>query len=339
MKSAIRARAFILILVVCLSLSCNFANRMAQPTPTVTSAPTETPLVTKTPVPTPTETPVPTATFTPAPTVVQPTAGPTATTVVEASVPRQFVVNQMLRYSGGVNKVDVSGSVVKDTYDRYVVSMAAGESLNISVSSPQQTAGFMVVGPNQQAMRGSESGDARWWSSGITDAGDYAIVIGSELGRASYTLSVNITLGGAAAGGPYQALSTAKCKEIEGQAQSALGVNFSNNVGGFSFSGLSGKACVIAANGNGNKFKSVDAVIDALDAAFAGEWSEKSSLTADGATGAVRGYQNDDGILIVSVQWQPAPEAECPAGQPISACEVKPKYKLYTISIYAATNK
>jgi len=197
----------------------------------------------------------------------------------------------------------------------------------------------MVVGPNQQPMRGSESGDARWWSSGITEAGDYAIVIGSELGQAHYTLSVNIALGGAAAGGPYKAMATARCKEIEGQAQTALGVNFSNNVGNFSFSGLSGKACVIAASGNGNKFKSVDAVIEALNEAYNGEWSEKSSLTADGATGAVRGYQNDDGILIISVRWQPAPEAECPAGQPISNCEVKAKYKLYSITIYAATNK
>ena len=44
----------------------------------------------------------------------------------------------------------------------------------------------------------------------------------------------------------------------------------------------------------------------------------------------------DMGLLLISVGWEPSADAQCSSDQPISACELKPEQKLYTILIQAA---
>jgi hypothetical protein len=41
-------------------------------------------------------------------------------------------------------------------------------------------------------------------------------------------------------------------------------------------------------------------------------------------------------LALISAQWAPSPDAKCPADQPISACNLTPEQKLYTITIQVA---
>jgi hypothetical protein len=61
-------------------------------------------------------------------------------------------------------------------------------------------------------------------------------------------------------------------------------------------------------------------------------WGPGTAL-ADGPTGTVTGFAKGDNRLQLAVDWQPAPEASCPADQPISACNVPPAQQLITIRL------
>ena len=45
----------------------------------------------------------------------------------------------------------------------------------------------------------------------------------------------------------------------------------------------------------------------------------------------------DDALLLIMAHWTPDPAANCPVDQPISACELTPEQRLYTVTIQAAT--
>jgi hypothetical protein len=44
----------------------------------------------------------------------------------------------------------------------------------------------------------------------------------------------------------------------------------------------------------------------------------------------------DMGLLLISTQWAPTPEAQCRADQPISTYNLTPAQKQYTIQLQAA---
>ena len=77
------------------------------------------------------------------------------------------------------------------------------------------------------------------------------------------------------------------------------------------------------------------AAIEALKAAMLG-WEENMAYAAGGPTGASIGLTRDQGLMLLSAGWTPAPDANCPADQPISACELAPEQQLYTVTIAAA---
>jgi hypothetical protein len=344
MKYSIRVRVFILFLAAILLMACGLMGRLepgaGQP-PTSTAAPVQPSPTSAPPQPTPTaviEPTQPPTALPPAPaTAAAPTAAPTS--AVLPTMATRFAKDQVIGFAAGTMQSTVDGSVNQGSYDRYRMSLAAGESLNIQLSSTQQTAGFALLGPDQKPMKGSENQEARWYSASVQDSGEYAIIVGSELGRADYSLVVTL---GQPAGTPtssvgsYAPLPAGDCKQVRSQARNALGVTFSMSEAGFNAAtGERGIACVLAANGTGTNFSSVDAAMSALLGAFGG-WSSDSNLAADGATGASRGLRRGNDLMLVTVQWQPAASAQCPADQPISACNLTPEQQLYTVVIQAA---
>jgi putative hemolysin len=65
-------------------------------------------------------------------------------------------------------------------------------------------------------------------------------------------------------------------------------------------------------------------------------WQEDMQYAAGGPTGDVAGYRRADTLCLASAGWEPAPDADCPPDQPISACELAPGQKLYTITLTCA---
>ncbi len=246
----------------------------------------------------------------PAAAAVAPTAAPTT-----AALPTQashFNKDQVIGFPAGSMQATISGSVNYGNHDRYRFSLVAGESVNIQLSSTQQTAGFALLGPDQKPMKGSENYQARWYSAGFLDGGEYAVVVTSELGRADYELVVTIgQLKGTPTSsvGSYAPLPANRCKQLRSQARNAVGAVFSMGEGSFSAAtGERGIACVLSASIDKDNFTSAEDVMSALVGAFPG-WSSDSNLAADGTNSSVRGLRDDDDLLLISVQLQSSSDA------------------------------
>jgi hypothetical protein len=48
------------------------------------------------------------------------------------------------------------------------------------------------------------------------------------------------------------------------------------------------------------------------------------------------GYRKGKDLCLLNVRWAPAPGANCPQDQPISACNLRPEQRAYTITLNCA---
>ena len=264
------------------------------------------------------------------------------------TVASAFVKDQMIRFETGPLNANLTGSVAAGSYDRYRLSLAAGENLDLRLSSPQGTAGFVLLDPNQQPMPGTESQRANWYSAEVRTPGEYRIIVGSMAGRADYNLAVKVTNAGAplvslptavptlAPGAAYRALPAKECAQLQSQLQSALQMNLNLSESSFGMpAGDTGQACTLFAEGNGLTFGSVPQVMTAVRSVFGG-WSEDLTLSADGPTGSEVGLRRGGDLALISVGWAPSPDANCPSDQPIATCSLTPEQQLYTVLIQVA---
>jgi TolB protein len=98
--------------------------------------------------------------------------------------------------------------------------------------------------------------------------------------------------------------------------------------------GATGTGCQSTITGTGAQFESPDAVVSELGSMLEGEgWVVDPMFAAGGPTGVSAGYRNDDQICVASARWEPDPSANCPADQPVSACQVTPEQQLYTVTL------
>ncbi len=98
-----------------------------------------------------------------------------------------------------------------------------------------------------------------------------------------------------------------------------------------------GTGCGLTAKGTGANFQDQGKVATSLRTLFTGlGWKQDNAYDADGPTGTASGYRQNSALALVSVKWAPAPDANCPKDQPISACTLKPAQKLYTITVNIA---
>jgi hypothetical protein len=65
-------------------------------------------------------------------------------------------------------------------------------------------------------------------------------------------------------------------------------------------------------------------------------WDELINYQAGGPTGAATGLTRDMGLMLISVDWEPAADANCPTDQPIASCTLTPEQKNYTVTINTA---
>jgi hypothetical protein len=142
----------------------------------------------------------------------------------------------------------------------------------------------------------------------------------------------------AVASAVYQPVSTEVCQILQEGAAESLGLTFTMEMGTpFTdyASGETGLGCTLTATTNGALIPDPYDALTKLTNGFIG-WTLQSAYDAGGPTGAATAMTRDSGLLLISVGWEPAPDANCPADQPISACELTPEQKLYTVKIEAA---
>lgn len=137
--------------------------------------------------------------------------------------------------------------------------------------------------------------------------------------------------------GPYMPIPADACQTLKTDAETALKVTFVQSEAPF-FDYVSqegGAGCLLTAQGTGADFESPVAVVNALQAAFVG-WTVDQQYAAGGPTGDAAGMTRDQALMLISAQWTPAPDANCPNDQPIAACKLTPEQQLYTVTVNTA---
>ena len=137
------------------------------------------------------------------------------------------------------------------------------------------------------------------------------------------------------AGSEYVVPSADLCQMIEGIAQETLGVPFElNMMDSFTdiVAGESGSGCTMLAQVTEDQLTlQNDAKTDLMNALIG--WEEDPMYMVDGGTGTGTGLRRDMALMLLTISWLPVESADCPDNQPISACELTPDQKLYTIEI------
>lgn len=136
----------------------------------------------------------------------------------------------------------------------------------------------------------------------------------------------------------YQPVTAEVCQIIQEGATESLRLTFTMEASApFTdyASGETGLGCTLTATTTGASISDPSDALAKLVSGFVG-WTEDQKYAAGGPTGAATGMTRDAGLLLISVGWEPSADANCPADQPISACELTPEQKLYTVKIEAA---
>jgi hypothetical protein len=137
---------------------------------------------------------------------------------------------------------------------------------------------------------------------------------------------------------PYVPVARDVCKMIQETANSVLATSFvmePNTPFDFIWTGESGTACTLTASGTGMDFNDPSNIVRDLISAMPG-WEENPNYSANGAAGESVTLTRDMAVMVISAGWEPAPEANCLADQPISACSLSPDQKQYTVKIELA---
>ena len=124
---------------------------------------------------------------------------------------------------------------------------------------------------------------------------------------------------------PIESVDAAQCDALQAALSEQLGHELTKQ---------EGAACTLVATGTGEDFGSFVDVAQTIREVFEAEgWAEEEAAIADGPTGTATRYFKDTTVAAVSAGWEPADEANCPADQPISDCDVEPSQQNFTISI------
>jgi hypothetical protein len=136
--------------------------------------------------------------------------------------------------------------------------------------------------------------------------------------------------------GGFKPVDSTACGDLAKAMGQALGVKavvveapFQDYV-----TGQAGTGCHAAVAGSGWDFVAVTKSLWAMLAAQG--WQEDTMYAADGPTGTAGGFRQGDGLCLVTVEWKPSPDANCPSDKPISDCQLKPEQKLYSVSLNCA---
>lgn len=237
-----------------------------------------------------------------------------------------------------------SGQLSVNQAIRFVLSAGKGQRMNVnlnteplSVSMPYVS--LYIVGADGTVLT---QGPNLVWSGILNARQDYFIEVQSLSQQPiGYTVEVNIPAGVSAVAPsnlPYVPVSVEVCGILQDIAANAIALAFSMEPSGNfmdSITGESGKGCILTAMATGMKFSNPASVRATLVEAFLG-WTEQTNYQADGPMGSTTAMTRDMGLLLITVDWIPSPDANCPSDQPISACNLAPEQKLYTVQISAA---
>ena len=125
----------------------------------------------------------------PSPTAAPVDDAPSEVVPAEPAPDQEFAVAERIEFAAGSTTGTKSGAVILGQRDRYTLGAAAGQTMNVSITSLEDNAVFDLVGPEGAPL------DTEVTTSTVTLPldGDYVVVVGGTRGNATYELVVSIT--------------------------------------------------------------------------------------------------------------------------------------------------
>jgi len=245
-----------------------------------------------------------------------------------------------IQFAAGEDSAQVFGDIPPNGIDHYVLRAMSGQEITVNVDIFDDNPITLAIAGADGTILNQYDTDTTTWTGVIPSTQDYYIDILSRDDQATidYALVVVIPAAEEEAHRNYEPVTPAVCQTLQEIANQTLVTTFtmeSDIPFTDSLSGETGLGCSLITTGTGVNFSDPDKVITNLVSAFIG-WTEQPAYQADGPTGAATAMTRDMGLMLIRAEWMPAPEVECPSDQPISACDIKPEQKLYTIQIQVA---
>lgn len=95
---------------------------------------------------------------------------------------------QRIRFGRGTSGATLNGGIARGETVTYLVSAKAGQTMEVTVTSPEDNAVFQIISPRRRSL----IEETTQWSNELPATGDYRIVVGSTRGGASYRLTVTV---------------------------------------------------------------------------------------------------------------------------------------------------
>lgn len=230
------------------------------------------------------------------------------------------------------------GKLAPKTSARFVLSALKGQPMTVELTVTPDSG----VGPSASVHIWGADGQVLTtdlttrWKGVLLASQDYYIEVRSLSQQSiNYTLLVAIPAVGST---PYVPVTLAVCQQLQEMATGAIRATFTlepRAVFTDPITGETGQGCTLTAKGTGRDFTDPGQVTDKLVKGFLG-FTEQRAYQANGPTGAATAVTRDWGLVLILAEWTPSPQIKCPSDKPISACDLKPEQKLYTIKIQAA---
>ncbi len=139
--------------------------------------------------------------------------------------------------------------------------------------------------------------------------------------------------------GTFEPLASADCETLASDMGKALGVKLATSNAAFTdyIGGQNGTGCQATATGTGADFGELPAVASKLQKMLEDQgWIYDMQYQADGPAGTGMGFHKESSLCLLTVNWEPSEDADCPDDQPLAACKLKPEQKLFTIVLNCA---
>jgi hypothetical protein len=259
-------------------------------------------------------------------------------TSIPASNPVAVQPPTRIQFQPNAVSWQTSGELAPGASNFFVISAQKGQLLTVELTTNPDS------GADPAATVSVWAGDGQdltpplttKWQGTLPASQDYQIAVNSHAQqKLTYSLLVAIPALGST---PYVPVPLSICQTLQEMATQTLGVSFALDPNApFQDwpTGEVGQGCTLTAKGTAANFTEPFQTINKLVNGFAG-FTENPAYKAGGPTGAATAVTRDMALVLIEAKWAPAPEANCPANQPIGDCLLTPEQKLYTITIQAA---
>ncbi len=129
-------------------------------------------------------------------------------------------------------------------------------------------------------------------------------------------------------------IPAAECQTFATQVQGAVG--FAAKASEDDFTDLTdrseGRSCHISASAANQAFAAPADLMTKLATVFGG-WQDDPARGETGPAGAEKGFVSANRIATADVSWEPGPGATCSDKEPLSACNIQPQQKLWSVVV------